>query len=81
MCVSYGGPPFHQRSTIPFAPHMCIHRELLDKRLVLAAGAMQEDWPAYAFLLGVQALPVALGECRCHCRCTCNREVEGLARK
>ncbi|EWM21213.1 minor histocompatibility antigen [Nannochloropsis gaditana] len=36
-------------------------QKILDKRLVLAAQALQEDWPVYLFLIGVQAIPVLAG--------------------
>jgi len=36
-------------------------QKILDKRLVLAAQALGEDWPVYLFLIGIQAIPVLAG--------------------
>ncbi|KAM3569120.1 hypothetical protein VYU27_008779, partial [Nannochloropsis oceanica] len=36
-------------------------QKILDKRLVLAAQALAEDWPVYLFLIGIQAIPVLAG--------------------
>eukprot|EP00624_Nannochloropsis_granulata_P006660 evm.model.NODE_50220_length_46951_cov_42.727013.8 len=36
-------------------------QKILDKRLVLAAQALADDWPVYLFLIGIQAIPVLAG--------------------
>lgn len=39
-------------------------QKILDKRLVLAAEALVEDWPVYLGLVAIQAIPVFFGGTR-----------------